>query len=96
MAVYKFSLKAEEDISDIFEYSIETFGIAQAEKYYQALTECLDRLVQFPNLGRDSTELHQGLKLFYFQSHSIYYSLDKHDLIIVRIISNHMDAARHV
>jgi toxin ParE1/3/4 len=96
MGSYKFSRKAEEDVANIFEYSIETFGLAQAEKYYASLTECIERLALYPNTGRDTFELGKDLKLFFFQSHSIYYTSDKHRLLIVRIISNHMDAIRHL
>ena len=52
MAVYKLSLSAEAKLAEIYEYSLLTFGERQADKYYQALHDTFDLLVQAPGMGR--------------------------------------------
>jgi toxin ParE1/3/4 len=96
MGVYSFSYKAEQDISHIFEYSIETFGLVQAQQYNSELQVCLERLSANPNLGRNSFEIRANLKYFYFQSHTIYYVSNADGVLVVRILGNQMDAKRHM
>ncbi len=44
MYSYKLTIKAEEDLTRIFEYGIGRFGLFQAEKYYEILFACFDKI----------------------------------------------------
>lgn len=46
MYKYHLSFEAEEDIVRIFEYGLGRFGLLQANKYYDMLFECFNKLHQ--------------------------------------------------
>lgn len=46
----KLSVEAEADIKRIYTYGYETFGINQANKYYDLLFECFQKIVSNPFL----------------------------------------------
>ena len=52
MADYSLSKIARAKISDIYEYSLLTFGERQADAYVDSLFEIFDRLEELPNMGR--------------------------------------------
>jgi plasmid stabilization system protein ParE len=44
---------AEKDLTQTAHYTLSKFGLLQAEKYYQGLTNALNRLGQHPSLGTE-------------------------------------------
>ena len=48
MYSYYLSIEAEEDIVRIFEYGFNHFGLKQAEKYYDELFECFNKIAFNP------------------------------------------------
>lgn len=67
------SKDAEQDIADIYVYSFEQFGEAQAESYYQALEEHFDSLARNPALGRDFSFVKTNVRRTNCVSHALYY-----------------------
>ncbi len=54
---YELSTEADQDISDIFDYTEAEFGLDQAVTYVSAFDECFSQLVNNPKLGRERTEI---------------------------------------
>jgi toxin ParE1/3/4 len=48
MYSYKISIEAEKDIIRIYEYGFAKFGIIQADKYYDMLFECFNKIAFNP------------------------------------------------
>lgn len=48
MFKYKLSFEAEEDIKRIYEFGLKTFGIQQADKYYETLHVCFEKIASNP------------------------------------------------
>ena len=48
MASYKLSNAAKEDLIRIHHYGIKTFGVVQADKYFNSLFEYFDDIAQRP------------------------------------------------
>jgi toxin ParE1/3/4 len=48
MYKYKLSFEAEEEVIRIFEYGLKQFGFQQANKYYEMLYDCFDRIASNP------------------------------------------------
>ena len=48
MYKYHLSYEAEEDIVRIFEYGLGRFGLQQANKYYDMLFECFNKIASNP------------------------------------------------
>ncbi|WP_370690550.1 type II toxin-antitoxin system RelE/ParE family toxin [Algoriphagus sp.] len=91
MASFRLSLKAEEDLTEIYTYGILQFGYPQAEKYTTGLEETLLNLAQFPYLGKESNFLYRGLREFIYKSHLIFYLIEEEGILIVRILHQSRD-----
>ena len=95
MPVYKFTEKAESDLATIIDYTLGTWGPAQAVKYLDGLESLAETLAQTPDLGRAREEIHKGLIVFPCERHLLFYRKERHGITIVRILHDSMDALRH-
>ena len=87
---HKVTQRAERDLRDIYRYTAETFGSAQAQKYLLELDAVFALLNQFPDMGRsyDGTT-HQ----FVHGKHIILYRTLSNSIVIGRIFHG---AQRHL
>jgi len=92
MAKYYLTNKAVEDLSEIWDYTIETWSEMQAEKYYDLLlTSCAD-LANNPELGRNYNIITAGILGFKSGEHIIFYSIiSNSEIEVVRILHGMMD-----
>lgn len=86
MASYELSQAAERDFESIFEYGIETFGLDQALRYQNAMVQRFDKLAEQPRLYPAFDHIRAGYRRTVYGSHSIYYRLDSHGIVIARIL----------
>ena len=91
----KFSKEADDDLKGIYVYSLENFGLRQARKYKTNLGEQFLALCSNPVIGMIYNHIKQGLRRFVYQSHSIYYQIEDSYILIVRVLGNRQDPARH-
>lgn len=70
MTKFLLTNRAATDLSDIADFTIQTFGIEQARFYRDGLNHCFEILAENPQLGRNVTELAPNLKRFEYQSHA--------------------------
>ncbi len=91
MGVYKVSGKAEIDLTNIYEYGIETFGLKQAQTYLLGIHTLFQVLADNTNLGRDASEFILSLKQFSYKSHTIFYLSTDIDILIVRVLNQSMN-----
>lgn len=96
MAVYKLSNESENDISEIYEYGIEKFGLGQAQEYLIGLHQLFQTLAENTNIGRDASEFYPSLKRFAYRSHMIFYLQADSAVFIVRTLNQSMDYERHL
>jgi toxin ParE1/3/4 len=61
MANYKLTNKAVEDLSKIWDYTYEVWSENQADKYYFELLEACQVLAENQNLGKNYTEIDNGI-----------------------------------
>ena len=96
MGAYKLSTECEIDISEIYEYGIERFGLIQAQEYMIGLHDLFETLAEKTNIGRDASEYYPYLKRFVYKSHMIFYLQTESGIFIVRTLSQSMDYERHL
>lgn len=96
MGVYKLSQECQIDISEIYEYGIEEFGLNQAQEYLIGLHDLFQTLTENTNSGRDASEFHPSLKRFVYKAHMIFYLQVESGIFIVRTLSQSMDYDRHL
>ena len=92
MANYYLTNKAVDDLTKIWDYTIETWSEMQAEKYYDLLLASCDDLANNPELGRNYDIVTKGILGFKSGEHIIFYTtISKNEIEIARILHGMMD-----
>ncbi len=96
VAEYLFRPKAKTDVEDIWSYTLETWGIDQADQYVKNLIDTCSSLAKNPDMGVARDELRNGLHVHPSGKHLIFYLKIKNDIDIVRILHERMDCNLHL
>ena len=91
MADYKLSVKAEFDLTVMYEFGISKFGLLQAQKYFFEMHDTFEVISENKDLGRDSSEYINELKRFSIKSHTIFYLITSKGILVIRVLSQRMD-----
>ncbi len=96
MGVYKVSGKAEIDLTKMYEYGIESFGLKQAQTYLLGMHTLFQILADNASLGRDASKFVLLLKRFSYKSHTIFYMATDIDVLMVRVLNQSMDYEKNL
>ena len=91
---YELSVDADNDLSDIYDYTTEHFGASQAVQYLIRLEQVFDSLCSNPKTGRERNDIRKGLRSISHESHTIFYRIMKDCLRIVRVLHASRDIIR--
>lgn len=97
MGKYILTKKAITDLSDIWNYTFDTWSEDQADKYYSMILENCETLANNPELGKTYDNIFGDLKGFRTGKHIIFYK--KHELdsvLIIRVLHGQMDLKRRI
>lgn len=86
MDKFQLTNRAVTDLSDIADFTIQTFGIEQARPYRDGLNHCFEILAENPQLGRNAAALAPNLKRFEYQSHVVFYVSKASHILVVPIL----------
>lgn len=98
MAKYHLTNKAVEDLTNIWEYTVETWSERQADDYYNMLIASFQKITENPRLfGLKYEEIAEGLYGYRANKHVIFYRIlaDK-DILVIRILHQRMDLKHRV
>lgn len=87
MATYRLSRAAESDLEDIHYIGAVTFGLAQADRYYDGLVERLQRIADAPLRYPAVPTVREGYRRGVYGAHSISYRIETDHVFVVRIIN---------
>jgi toxin ParE1/3/4 len=95
MPRYFLSKKAVDDLSNIWEYTYDTWSEKQADRYYGLLIKaCLDLTIA-PHKGKAYDDILPGIMGVASGSHIIFYRIaDAGDVVIVRFLHKRMEARK--
>jgi len=101
VADYRFSDKAERDLEDIIDYTLQQWGPAQTHTYIDGLEARGQLLADNPDLGTKRDVLYEGLLSFPYESHILYYiknirGKQASGITIVRVLHQNMDPMKHL
>ena len=82
---------ALDDLDQIFEVTLETWGVAQAEYYLSQLRAAVDGVVEHPRSGRIYDVAATEYRAVRSGRHLIFYRLDLDTIVVVRILHDRMD-----
>jgi len=98
MAKYHLTNKAVEDLSNIWEYTVDTWSERQADDYYNMLIASFQKTTENPRLfGLKYEEIAEGLHGYRANKHIIFYRiLADGDILVIRILHQRMDLKRRM
>ncbi len=79
------------DLENIWTYTLETWSLRQADKYYNDLIEAIEFLCEEPKTGKSVEHLRKGYMSFKVNSHLIFYITTEFELDVIRILHVQMD-----
>ena len=93
---YVLSPRAKADIEDIWSYTAEKWGGAQAESYILGLKRGIETIAGDPRRGRPCDDLRPGYRKFAVGSHVLFFRLAGDDIDVVRVLHQSMDFEQHL
>ena len=90
------SPQAEMDLTDVLQYTLETWGEAQMHAYGAVLDKALLTLKENPQIGHPRPELSAEHRTFPAGRHIIVYRVTDSAIYVSRILHERMDIRRHV
>jgi toxin ParE1/3/4 len=93
MANYHLTNKAVEDLTNIWEYTVDMWSEQQADNYYNILINSCHKITENPRLyGAKYEEIADGLLGYRSGRHIIFYRiLTNGDILVIRILHQRMD-----
>jgi len=86
MADYKISNEAKEDLIRIHHYGVQKFGMAQADKYFEAFFEAFEIIAEQPYSFESVDYIKPGFRRCVCGSDSIYYRINDDVVEIMAIV----------
>ena len=89
---YSLTKKALVDLTEIWNYTVSTWSEDQADKYFDEILNCCQRLAENPLIGKDYSQLIPNLKGTKLNRHIIFYrKMIENTIEIERILHEQMD-----
>lgn len=95
MKTVKLTPKASQDLEDIWYYGYHHFGEEQADRYINQISGIF-QVMSENNIGTSRPELGEYICALPVERHMIYFLQTDTEIIIIRILSQHQDAGRHL
>jgi toxin ParE1/3/4 len=88
---FRLTEPAIQDIEQIADYIARESGLDQADRFLTKLDAKLAKIAQFPNLGRQRSEILSGLRSFPLDQYLILYTPTNQGVDILRVVSGYRD-----
>lgn len=96
MAEFRLSPRAQQDLSDLFDYTVDKWGLDQALYYTDRIEAACAALAEAPQMARSCDHIRPGYRRYEVESHTVYFSPTDYGIAVVRILHHRMDAARRL
>lgn len=88
--------KADSDLEDIFEYSVESFGFARAEQYIYEIEQVFRTLAENPKLGARFDPNVDKYFRYSVGTHWVFYAPVNNGIEVIRILHQSMLPQLHL
>lgn len=95
-AEYRLSPEAQRDLEAIWLYTLEEWGLEQANRYTDELTHVFAQLAVSPQLGAACDHIRNGYSRSRVGRHVVYYRMTDYGIAVIRILHDRMLPSRHL
>jgi toxin ParE1/3/4 len=96
MIRYILSPRAQADLDEIWDYTAETWGIDQAERYIRLLQHGIEAVAADPRRGSSCDDIRAGCRKYLVGSHILFYRITSEAIDVVRILHSRTELKRHL
>ena len=97
MSKFYLTKKAVEDLSNIWNYTVQTWSENQAEIYYLLLMDSCQEIANKPKQGKSYEIVEKNVLGFKTVQHIIFYRIvSEKEIEVVRILHGMMDMKNHI
>jgi toxin ParE1/3/4 len=90
----RINAEAREDIRDILQYTLQTWGRTQRDKYEALILDAMQRLREYPAIGEERDDLGRPYRRLIVAQHVIYYRIEENAVRVIRVVHSRRDAPR--
>ena len=90
------SERAEADLREIWHYSFDNWGEAQADRYLDELDAGMRKRGAEPAGGKQQEAVRSGYWSSRVRKHVVFYTFSDDEVLIQRVLHGSMDPTRHV
>ena len=88
--------KAESDLTGIWVYTCEEWGVDQTDNHLDRLEAGMKRLIDHPSLGANYDHVFSGYRRLLVECHAVFYQLHESEVLVVRVLHEDMDASERL
>lgn len=96
MPGFRLSRLARLDLIEITDYTVDAWGLEQANRYLDGLEDCFTRLARTPEMGRTCDQIRTGYRRMEHEKHVIVYRSNHDGIFISRILHQRMMPGTHL
>ena len=96
MTAYRITATARRQIAALYAWSVERWGAEHARRYLRDLDAGVRAIIDTPQLATPRPELDPRLFVRRVRAHRLYVAFQPEGLVLVAVLHNRMDAARHL
>ena len=88
--------RARRDLKGIWAYTVQQWGMEQADRYLHDIDREILKLLQFPEIGTSYAFIRAGYRVLHVKRHLVFYLPKGQRLEIVRVLYEGMDVKDHL
>lgn len=96
MREYRLTPAARHDLSSIWEFTEERWGVQRAETYLREIDAAMSRIAEDPRRGHPCDEIREGYLKYGIGSHLVFYVPRTYGVAVIRILHSRMDPTLHL
>jgi len=90
------SAAADDDLTAIWRWSANEFGVEAADRYLLQIDAAFERLRAYPELGAMRADLKPPVRTLAVASHRLFYEWRDGEVFVLRVLHQSMAAERHL
>lgn len=91
LTAYRLTPAAQDDLADIWLYTLQQWSIEQADRYADILEDTFDRLLFMPEMARERPEFDPPVRIHPSAEHLLVYRIQQDHLVILRVLGAGLD-----
>lgn len=96
LAEYRLTPEAARDMETIWLYTFKEWGLEQANRYTDKLTEAFDQLAENPKIATPCDRIRKEYRRSQVGRHAIYFRQTDYGIVVVRVLHDRMLSTLHL